>query len=203
VGCKARVLYNGVDVSVFRSNAKNNNQLLFVGRFTRTKGVSNLLEALLLLPDSCASLKVILVGPTAPDYDWKHHEEQVRKLQNRGMVVSIFGHLESSELSALYASSTVFVLPSVLEEAFGMVAIEAMAAGTAVVASDCGGIPEATGGFAILVDRTPKALSLGILELLTDGERRHQLETDGQQFVTSNYSWDAISLKFASMVLRL
>jgi len=196
----AAVLHNGVDTATFRPGPKLQRQILFVGRFTRTKGIANLLDALQLTAAHDSELSVVLVGPSAPDYDWEGHARQVAKLEALGVVVSLHGHLEAGQLAQLYSSSTTFVMPSLLEEAFGMVAVEAMASGTAVVASNCGGIPEATGGYAILVNRTPEALSQGILELLNDEQRRKQLEEDGRRFVCENYAWSNIASQFAGMV---
>lgn len=199
----ATVLHNGVDTATFRPGPKLQRQILFVGRFTRTKGVANLLDALQLTAAHESGLSVVLVGPSAPDYDWDGHARQVGKLGALGIDVSLHGHLEASQIAQLYSSSTIFVMPSLLEESFGMVAIEAMASGTAVVASNRGGIPEATGGFAVLVDRTPEALSQGILELLNDEQRRKNLEEDGRRFVCENYAWSTIASQFAGIVADL
>ena len=109
------------------------------------------------------------------------------------------GFLEGDELSAAYASGDVFAFPSDTET-LGFAAIEAMAAGVAVVAADAGGIPhivehERTGLLVKAGDGA--AMAAGIERLLGDDELRRQLATAGRR-EAQRWSWDAAARALVS-----
>ncbi|HEU4976918.1 MAG TPA: glycosyltransferase family 1 protein [Baekduia sp.] len=85
----------------------------------------------------------------------------------RGTAVRPLGHVDDALLPALYAGAAAFVLPS-LHEGFGLTAVEALAAGTPVVASDRGALPEVCGDAAQLVDPTDPAAIADALERALD-----------------------------------
>ncbi len=102
------------------------------------------------------------------------------------------GFLAGEELSAAYASGDLFAFPSD-SETLGFAAIEAMAAGVAVVAADAGGIPhiirnEATG--LLVAPGSPEALAAGLLRLAKDDDARRRLAVAGH-LEAQRWSWDA------------
>lgn len=104
----------------------------YVGRLSPEKGLETLMRAWDLLPD--VPLKVAGDGPLRPAV--------ARWAQARGAPVEFLGALPRSDVLRLLGSATLLVVPSEWYEAFGMVAIEAFAVGTPVVASRIGGLDE-------------------------------------------------------------
>jgi glycosyltransferase involved in cell wall biosynthesis len=79
----------------------------------------------------------------------------------------MLGHVDDALLPGLYAGAQAFVLPS-LYEGFGLPVLEAMAAGTPVLATTAGALPETCGGAALLVEPDPQAIRAGLQQLLAD-----------------------------------
>lgn len=148
---KVRVIYNGIDTDEYSpcdgASALERHGVdpgkpvaIFVGRITRQKGVVHLLEA---AEHFDPSIQLVLCAG-APDTVELEAEvsRRVEQLKaNRPGVVWIRDMLPRPEIIRLLSASTVFVCPSIYEP-FGIVNVEAMGTGTAVVASAVGGIKE-------------------------------------------------------------
>ncbi|GMV91469.1 MAG: hypothetical protein AMXMBFR82_12470 [Candidatus Hydrogenedentota bacterium] len=103
--------------------------------------------------------------------------------------IRFIGYVDRSELPMLMAGAHALAFVS-LWESFGMPALEAMASGTPVVASNCGALPEVCGDAAVLVDPSDtKAIEFGLERLLTDEGYRLGLRDCGLQRA-SEFSWD-------------
>jgi glycosyltransferase involved in cell wall biosynthesis len=134
--------------------------VLFVGRFYRRKRVDVLLRAAASLASRIPELKVRIVG-NGPCRAMLH--SLTRELRLEG-TVKWLGDVSRAELAREYNRSTVFCLPS-LQEGFGIVLLEAMAAGKSIVASRAAAIPE-TAPHAVLVEpESVEALAVGIESL--------------------------------------
>ncbi len=104
-------------------------------------------------------------------------------------------------LQAAYAGADLFCLPS-LQEGFGIVFLEAMAAGLPVVAGDAAAVPEVVpdGETGLLVDpRDPDAVAGALLRLLSDGELRRSMARAGRERVRA-YGWPAVARRFLDAV---
>lgn len=144
----------------------------YVGRLDKEKGVDKLLQALLLLKDN-EKIKCLVVGDFLSLPSEYSHETKLRKLAKALNGKIIFtGYIKNEDLGSIYDISNFVVIPSQCEEAFGLVALEAMKMKKAVIASDAGGLPEvlSTKG-AIIIERNDKFisnLSLAIRKLSDD-----------------------------------
>ena len=132
-----RVIYNGTDASAISTEtARLPTGLLFAGALIPEKGVAVALAALRFLRESgvAATLTIAGDGPDRP------------RLIERSRALDLVGNVEflglRDDVPALMQRYPIVVVPSVWDEAFGLVIIEAMAAGCVVVASRIGGIPE-------------------------------------------------------------
>ena len=173
---------------------------IFVGRITRQKGLSHLLRAAADLPGQL----VLCAG--APDTPQIAAEVQalVGELQSRRSgVVWVREMLPKQDVVQLLSHATVFVCPSVYEP-LGIVNLEAMACGTAVVASAVGGIPEVVvdGDTGLLVpydeaDATgfEAGLATRTAELLADPARAARMGAAGRARAIADFGWDAIALR--------
>ncbi len=107
--------------------------VLFVGRLERYKGVETLLTAMQSKKLSTTELRIVGTGPD---------EARLRQLATGYPNITFVGFKSGSDLAKEYASAKVSVVPSLWYEPFGLVAYEAMLAGTPVIVSDRGGLPE-------------------------------------------------------------
>jgi starch synthase len=148
---KVEVVYNGIDsqkwqplhdADLVRSLGVNPDQrsVIFVGRITRQKGLPYFLRAASQLP---ADVQLVLCAgaPDTPEIkaEVEHLVSELSK--TRSGVIWIPEHLPQPKLAALLTSADVFVCPSIYEP-LGIVNLEAMACGAAVIGTATGGIPE-------------------------------------------------------------
>lgn len=116
-------------------------RLLYVGHMTRAKGVLDLLQAVALLPTKMDWVLHLVGGQGAEPETWIEVHRLREELGAAANRVFIHGYLQDERLSQLYASASIFVLPSHWE-GYGIVLLEAMARGIAVVSCRVGAIPE-------------------------------------------------------------
>jgi phosphatidylinositol alpha-mannosyltransferase len=169
------VIPNGVEVRGYESvepwPAKAPT-VAFVGRHEPRKGLGILLDAFGSLPDS-TRLWVMGSGPETPALQSRYAAQ--RRIEWLGVV-------DDEERAARLKGADVLVAPSIGGESFGVVLLEAMAAGTAVVASDLPGYRLAGGGAARLVPAgDPAALAKAVGGVLLDDAERARLADRGRQ----------------------
>jgi len=142
--------------------------LLFVGRLVSRKGIDVALEALHLLRERGRTPTLTICGD-GPEREVL--EKKARRLELGG-VVCFEGWTSPETLAVWYRRAAVTLVPS-RKEPFGIVALEAIASGCPVVASNVGGLPEAVRDCGVLVkSNDPEALADGIEKVLDPGMRR-------------------------------
>lgn len=192
---RIRVIPNGVDLREFppspapRSSSEDVT-VLFVGRcYSRQKGLEYLIRAIALLaPMRKPCLRIV-------GEDWGGVSELQALSRSLGIEqqLEFTGRVSRADVIQAYASADVFVLPSLFEP-FGIVLLEAMAAGLPIVASRVGGIPDVVedGKTGILVEpRNAQALSRAIEILITDAPLRNRMGEEGRRRAAT-YSWDEV-----------
>lgn len=216
---KVRVIYNGIDVEAW--HPVEDPELLaglgidparpsvvFVGRITRQKGLPYLLRAAAQLPPE-VQLVLCAGAPDTPEI-LAEVEGLVRGLQaTRAGVVWIDRMLPRRELCAILTAATTFVCPSIYEP-LGIVNLEAMACGAAVVGTATGGIPEVveddvTGrlvpieqvqdgtGTPIDPDRYVADLARVLTEVVADPDRAAAYGRAGRERAAREFSWARIA----------
>jgi phosphatidylinositol alpha-mannosyltransferase len=181
---RTTVIPNGVDLSRFRlaappgpsaprARAGRALRVLFVGRFGEPrKGLTVLLDAVALLRGQGRAVELDVAGAGAP-------ERFLPRADRLG--VRFLGRVPDARLARLYREADVFCAPSLRGESFGMVIVEAMAAGCPVVASDLPGYAEAARGAALLVPRgDPGALAVALWRCGADEPLRARLVARGR-----------------------
>jgi starch synthase len=222
---RMHVVYNGIDLAAWRPNPDvdvvrsfgvdpDRPTIIFVGRITRQKGLPFLLRAAKALP---ADVQLVLCAG-APDTKEIMAEVSglVRDLQQeRSGVVWIERILPRNELTALLTAADVFVCPSVYEP-LGIVNLEAMACGTAVVGTATGGIPEVivdgeTGrlvpidqatdgtGTPLDPDRFVADLAAALTEVVGDRATAARYGAAGRARAEAVFDWDAIGAQTVSI----
>lgn len=162
------------------------NFLLFVGTLEPRKNLQGLLLAYKLLPaDLRSQYPLVLSGKKG----WllEEIEQVLQPMLDSGEVIWV-GYTKSEDLPALYSAATAFTYVSHFE-GFGMPIAEAMASGTAVVASDSTAMKEAAGGAVCAVSpHSIESIAQGISKVLLDSEYRKQCEQKGLE-VSGKRSW--------------
>ncbi|MFD7290656.1 glycogen synthase [Streptomyces sp. NPDC059863] len=208
---RVRVIHNGIDTRLYRPDPgtavldrigidPDRPFVLFVGRITRQKGVPHLLRAARAL-DPGAQLVLCAGAPDTPEIGAEFHELVEELGRTRDGVFWIPEMLPRPEVIQLLTHAAVFACPSVYEP-LGIVNLEAMACGTAVVASAVGGIPEVVddGGTGLLVpydERHPEAFESGLTEalnrVLDDPESAARMGTAGRRRAVREFGWDQVA----------
>lgn len=155
------------DVFMPVDGVQRTGELVFLGRLVSDKGVHILLDALALLArrGKRVQLSVVGEGPEEPAL-----REQVNAL-GLGDQVTFVGRRGGAELVALLHAHQVLVVPSVWEEPFGVVVLEAMACGCVPLVARSGGLPDAVGMAGVVVEQgDSEALAQGIGELLGNAQ---------------------------------
>lgn len=216
-GDKIRVIPNGVDprrlectdtpaeLASFRRRwaAEDERILFFVGRLVREKGVEVLIDALPEVLASHPEVRAVIAGG-----GWWGDLAARAASRGVGHKVTFAGFVPEKDLPRLYAVSEVAVFPS-LYEPFGIVAIEAMAAGVPVVTSDIGGFREVVRhgltGLHTWANNS-HSLAWGINQVLSDHSLAERLKRNGLRETQTRFNWDGIAEKTRQVyeeVLRL
>jgi len=203
-----KVIPNGVDVDRFRRAVPlarwqdGTSNLLFVGRHEPRKGLLDLLKAYRILRKTGCNCRLLVVG-TGPLGREARRYVATRRLQG----VEFLGRVSDEEKAQLYRTADVYVSPATGGESFGIVLLEAMAAGTPIVASDIHGYKGVLrrGREGLLVPpREPKQLAGAIAKLLRDDELRAEMGRAGAARA-QEFSWERVTAKvddFYSLVIR-
>jgi alpha-maltose-1-phosphate synthase len=212
---RIRVIRNGIDTSEYHPDPNTDvlerygidtgrPYVIFVGRITRQKGVPVLLRATSgLVPE--AQL-VLLAGAADTPEQLTEVTELVDGLRaTRSGVFWIPEMLPKREVIQLLTHATVFACPSIYEP-LGIVNLEAMACGTAVVGSRTGGIPEvvADGETGLLVPAgEPEPLAVALNTLLGDPDRAEAMGQAGRKRAVAEFGWPAIAAQTADLYAEL
>ncbi|MDQ2833752.1 MAG: glycosyltransferase family 4 protein [Acidobacteriota bacterium] len=225
---RVHVIYNGIDLNEYQKTSETSAlvkfgvdptlpYVLFVGRITRQKGVTHLVEAIKYLPPQ--TQVVLCAGaPDTPEIasEMRQKVEQARATNPR--VVWIEKMVSKPEAIELYSNASVFCCPSIYEP-FGIINLEAMACRAPVVASATGGILEVvvdgvTGYlvpfeqdpltmFPLQPDRFARDLAEKISELLRDPQKAKDFGEAGRRRVEETFAWSAIADQTIELYRRL
>ncbi len=193
-----KVIPNGVDVDRFRRAVPiarwqdGTRNILFVGRFEPRKGVLDLLKAYRILRKSGYDCRLLLVGGGPQE------REARRYVATRGLRgVEFLGRVSDDEKTQLFRTADAFVSPATGRESFGIVLLEAMAAGAPIVASDIHGYKGVVrrDREALLVPpHSPKDIAMSVARLLRDPELSRSMSEAGVRRA-EEFSWPRVTAK--------
>jgi phosphatidylinositol alpha-mannosyltransferase len=198
LGGDAVIIPNGVHVGAFaegpslpgHTRGVDGPTIGFLGRYDEPrKGLPVLLEAMRTVVRRHPGAQLLIAGRGDPD--------AVRELVGEDLAphVSLLGELTEAEKGAFLRSVDVYCAPNLLGESFGIVLIEAMAAGAPVVASDLDAFATVLedGDAGVLVRRgDARDLARALSDLLADPERRARLSATGRR-VAAGYDWSVVA----------
>ena len=192
------VVPNGVEVARYATAPRLDlgaaPTVLFLGRLERRKGLEVLIQALTRLRDLNAKLVVVGTGP----------EDRARRAlaARLGVDVKFIGGVPDDVKAGMFRSVDVYCAPAVEGESFGIVLIEAMAAGTPVVCSDLPGFRAVAEGAAALVPPgDPGPLADALREVLTDENRASSMSESGRT-VADRYDWPRLAERLEDVYVR-
>lgn len=212
------VIYNGIDLAEYQKTEETTAltgygvdpavpYVLFVGRITRQKGVTHLVDAINYLPPE--TQVVLCAGaPDTPEIASELREKVEAARAHHPRIVWIEKMVTKKEAIQLYSNARVFCCPSVYEP-FGIINLEAMACRAPVVASATGGIKEVVvdgeTGYLVPFDQDPvtsfprdpekfaRDLAARINQMLEDPEKCRRFGDAGRRRVEETFSWTAIA----------
>jgi phosphatidylinositol alpha-mannosyltransferase len=187
-----RIVPNGAETELFASarpaRLPPGRKMLFVGRLEPRKGFPVALRAFAILAREYPDLRFIVVGAGSERYHLDDLDPQVRAR------IHMQGRVPDEELPTFHAAADVYISPAIGSESFGIVLIEAMAAGLPVVASDIVGYRDVLRGGQDGILVTPgdaDALAAGVRRVLEDHTLAKSLGANGVQRARS-FAWNAI-----------
>jgi glycosyltransferase involved in cell wall biosynthesis len=194
-GCppeKIRLIPNAVDTEIFKPcKERENNLVVWDGRFVAGKGLEYLIEAAKVVLDKFEQASFLLIG-------YGPLKSKIMKsAYDRGMSdksIRFKGPYDRDNIAEILGKATVFVFPS-LREGLPVSVLEAMAAGVPVVGSAIPGINDVVvdGENGYLVPpKDPKALASAMLKLLNDERLQRKLGQNARQLMIEKYSWDIV-----------
>ncbi len=195
------------EAKLFLGLLPQDRMVLFVGRIEPLKGVDTLIRAMacLKLRRRSRPVHLAIIGGD-PDVDPEDMTAEMTRLQNlsdelcMGQTVVFLGKRGQDTLPYYYSAAEVVVMPSHYES-FGMVALEAMACGTPVIASDVGGlgflVQDGETGYTI-PDGEPDKLCEKLTLLLENPPLREQMGRRGAE-VAQSYAWEKIAAQIAGV----
>jgi phosphatidylinositol alpha-mannosyltransferase len=198
IGGEYEILFNGVELEDYRSSpsvATTGPTIFFCARHEERKGLDVLLRAMQLLPADVT----LWVGSNGPDTD------RLRSEFVHDPRVVWLGRMTDADKIAHLKGADVFCAPSLHGESFGVVLVEAMAAGTTIVASSLDGYRNvATDGVdAVLVDPGDvEELAKALAEVLANPQKRTQL-TEAGQMRANDFSMSTLAQHYAAHYERL
>ena len=215
---RIHVIYNGIDLAEYQKTPNTQAltdygvdpavpYILFVGRITRQKGVTHLVDAIRYLP-SDTQIVLCAGAPDTPEIAAELRQKVDEARQHHPRIVWIEKMVTKAEAIQLYSNCQLFCCPSVYEP-FGIINLEAMACRAPVVASATGGIKEVVvegvTGHLVPFEQDPvtsfpsdpeqfaKDLAARLNQLLLDPEKCRRFGDAGRQRVEDIFSWTAIA----------
>jgi alpha-maltose-1-phosphate synthase len=218
---RVHVVHNGIDTGFYAPDPgrdavraagvdPDRPSVVFVGRITRQKGLGHLVAAAHEI-DPAAQVVLCAGAPDTPEIAAETEQAVAELADARGGVVWVRRMLPTTEVRQLLSAATVFVCPSVYEP-LGIVNLEAMACGTAVVASDVGGIPEvvADGETGLLVhfdehrvEEFRSGIAAAVNALLADPGRAAAMGAAGRERAVREFSWEQAAARTVEIYASL
>ena len=191
-----------VDLSIAQAREKLGWQkdrriILCVRRLVQRMGLENLISAIALVRNQHPDVLLLIAGKGAISEALR---SQIKELQLENHV-QLLGFVPDQDLAIAYRAAELSIVPTISLEGFGLIVIESLAAGTPVLGTPIGGIPEILQPLAsdlILEGSTTQQLAQGIIESLS-GQRKMPTAEACQAYVRQNYDWQVIARQMKSV----
>lgn len=194
------MIHNGIDYDLFSPEKKNHAVegldtdkpvVLFSGRFIALKGINILIKAMRQVISETRDVHFAFAGPEA-------NSKWVRMFEHEGIPshrYSFLGYIPHAEMPEIYSNSSIFVLPSLIES-FPFSILEAMSSGSAVIASNVGGVPEIIDDEVdglLVQPGNPEILAKKILFLLDNESETKKLSKKAREKILGEFTSEIMS----------
>jgi spore coat protein SA len=195
------VLYNGADETIFYPASGRQEEpeipvVLFAGRLVKDKGIHVLVDAMKLLAQQGVNLQLRIVGSS--NFGDSRETDYINQLKaNAPATVRFLPYRSGTAIGELFREADIFCSPSIWDEPFGLVNVEAFASGLPVVSTRGGGTSEifADGG-GILVERgSAEQLASALRQLTEDPKLRSALGQQGYVAFRKRFTWSAVRMR--------
>jgi spore coat protein SA len=211
----AKIIVNhlGVDTNQFQSkwsndqinkkvnfikqwNLEGKKILLFVGRLRKIKGIHRILQAMPSIIQTVPDILLIIAGSAFYGSDRKtnyvdHLYQLAKDFPNHVRFISFIPH---AEIHRWFEAADIVLVPSIGQEGFGLVNVEAMACGVPVIATNIGGMPEVIEhgrtGYLINTDNLEAELANYVIQLLNNPTRIKTFGLNSVNRVQENFTWE-------------
>lgn len=199
---KIIVIPNGVDTQLFKPGSKKDSKtILFVSvldKHHKFKGFDYLLKALTEIKQSIPDIKLQVIG----EGELKQTYQKMVKEMGLNRSVTFLGAKSQGVLPKYFSEATVFVLPSIHTEGYGIVLLEALACGTPVVTTSIAGVSKDIKEFRagqIVAPADSEALAKAITKIMRSKTLQREQGKNGRKLVERYYSWNIVSDKVNSL----
>ena len=190
---RVEVISNGFHPEKFTPRENKEHIILMVGRLLKFKGYQYVLQALKDIDTK--GYRIFIAG----DGTYRPHLERIADELHEDRV-SFLGWVHPQKLQELYERSSIFILASECES-FGLVLLEAMSAGCAVISTAIETCSEVVGDAAITVQpRDVDGLGRAIASLVSNPERVREMSKKGRERVARYFHWNNIALKYETLL---
>jgi glycosyltransferase involved in cell wall biosynthesis len=176
--------------------------ILTVARLHQSKGLTHLLSAMRKVADEVREVRLAVVGRGPEEQALK---SQVNRLKLQGSVSIVTEHITHREMPGIYASCDVFALPSIYEP-FGSAAVEALATGKPIVATQVGGLQDIVvheqTGFHVNPEDA-NTLSERLALILRDHELRRRMGERARRRAVDVYDWSIVARQYEALYSKL
>lgn len=202
------IIPNGIDLGHFSPDVSpieefcdGKQNILFVGRLERRKGLIYLIKAYQQVKQKIFNSRLIVVGPGSRLR--KKYEKWVRRNDLKDVV--FVGYTSYDELPRYYKTADVFCAPATSRESFGIVLLEAMAAGKPIVATNIGGyasvVTHGENGW-LVPPKDSRGLAQALISIMSDEALRQQMGARGR-LTAEKYNWEQIAQRVLDYYLRV
>ena len=200
---KIHIIPGGVDIDRFNINTSfikareelgwhQDRQIIFcIRRLAKRMGLENLISAMALIRDRYPDILLYIAGKGALEEILQTQIQELELTNN----VKLLGYVSDEQLPLCYRAANFSVVPTVALEGFGLIVVESLAAGTPVLGTPIGGIPEILKPFSedlVFENCSPEKLAMGIHEALS-GDRILPSSQACLDYVRANYNWQKIA----------
>ena len=201
-----RVIYNGIKVENSRGKNKvididdSKRNILMIGNFMKNKGQREFIEVAYYLYSNNPSYRFTIIGNI---YEQEYYEECVKLIKKNNLqdVFKIYHNINNA--SDYIDMFDVMVVPSLYDESFGLISVEAMAKGCPVVAYACGGIPEVVidgrNGYIVPIG-AKKEMAARVRELVDNEDLRKKMRIQCIKDYEERFSVDAMTEKYVELL---
>ena len=201
---RKRLIFNAIDASKFcPSPSKGVNsipQLLFIGRLIPEKGCQTLLESLKILKDKGISFRLSICGEGP-------FEPTLKKLMEKYDLTSevkMCGNQTGKKLIDIIQKTDISIVPSLIDEPFGLTSIEAMSCGVPVIAANVGGLGRIVEEAGYVFERgDANGLATHIERLTRDSKLRAKVGARSRELVLRKYDWKQLGKNYLDLFTEL